>query len=192
MSTYITNVREGKLPSGDDSSIGTSAWPNLQTALYRSVNGGTTFSSGMISTYSLVKTTSAAYFGGILAFNGDIHFVPQSANVGQKVDVNGVVSTYSLAYTTTSAYAGGVLAPNGDIHFVPSSGAMGQKVSVIGTVSTYSLTYTVAAAYAGGVLTSTGDIHFMPYSAARGQKVITIPCVPFSAGMCLSPFMNRF
>ena len=83
----------------------------------------------VVSTYSLVYTVASAYYGGVLASNGDIHFVPYSATRGQKISSAEVVSTYSLFYTTTSAYAGGVLAPNGDIHFVPCSAAIGQKIS---------------------------------------------------------------
>ena len=83
----------------------------------------------VISTYSLVYTTANAYAGGVLAPNGDIHFVPYSANRGQKISSEGTVSTYSLVYTTTGAYYFGVLAPNGDIHFVPCSANRGQKIS---------------------------------------------------------------
>ena len=71
---------------------------------------------------------SGAYVGGVLASNGDIHFVPESANRGQKISAAGVVSTYSLVYTTTNAYGGGVLAPNGDIYFVPVNANRGQKI----------------------------------------------------------------
>jgi hypothetical protein len=67
--------------------------------------------------------------GGVLAPNGDIHFVPHGAAVGQKVSAAGIVSTYSLVYTRSTAYAGGVLAPNGDIHFVPYSADRGQEIS---------------------------------------------------------------
>jgi hypothetical protein len=78
--------------------------------------------------------------GGVLAPNGDIHFIPFEANRGQKISAAGVVSTYSLVYTAgSSAYAGGVLAPNGDIHFVPRNANRGQKISASGVVSTYSL-----------------------------------------------------
>ena len=83
----------------------------------------------MVSTYSLVYTTNSAYAGGVLAPNGDIHFISRSAEVGQKVSSAGVVSTYSLVYTTTLAYRGGVLAHNGDIYFIPLSAAVGQKIS---------------------------------------------------------------
>jgi hypothetical protein len=76
-----------------------------------------------------VYTTSFAYWGGVLAPNGDIHFVPLNARVGQKISAAGVVSTYSLVYTTTQAYAGGILAPNGDINFVPLLADRGQKIS---------------------------------------------------------------
>jgi hypothetical protein len=85
--------------------------------------------AGVVSTYSLVYTAGSAYWGGVLAPNGDIHFVPSGANRGQKISVSGVVSTYSLAYTTTTAYSGGILAPNGDIYFIPNGAAVGQKIS---------------------------------------------------------------
>jgi hypothetical protein len=82
-----------------------------------------------VSTYSLVYTAGSAYWGGVLAPNGDIHFVPSGANRGQKISVSGVVSTYSLVYTTTAAYASGVLSSNGDIQFVPHAAVRGQKIS---------------------------------------------------------------
>jgi hypothetical protein len=85
-------------------------------------------SPGVVSTYSLVNTTSYAYYGGVLASNGDIHFFPLSANCGQKISPEGIVSTYSLVYTADFAYYGGVLASNGDIHFIPLSANCGQKI----------------------------------------------------------------
>jgi hypothetical protein len=118
-----------------------------------------------------VYTTASAYIGGVLAPNGDIHFVPFNANRGQKINSSGTVSTYSLVYTTASAYFGGVLATNGDIHFVPYSAAIGQKISSAGVVSTYSLIYTTVTAYRGGVLAPNGDIHFLPFNAVVGQKI---------------------
>ena len=82
----------------------------------------------------MVYTAIAAYFGGVLAPNGDIHFVPFYANRGQKISAAGVVSTYSLVYTSSSgAYFGGVLAPNGDIHFVPYVANRGQSISTNAT-----------------------------------------------------------
>jgi hypothetical protein len=45
--------------------------------------------AGVVSTYTLVYTTSSgAYHGGILLPNGDIHFVPRSANRGQVLHTN--------------------------------------------------------------------------------------------------------
>ena len=84
--------------------------------------------SGVVSTYSLVYTTGS-YTGGILAANGDIHFVPWAANTGQKISASGVVSTYSLVYTASGAYWGGVLTSDGSIYFVPARGSLGQKIS---------------------------------------------------------------
>jgi hypothetical protein len=82
-----------------------------------------------VSTYSLVYTTTNAYQGGVLAPNGDIHFVPHDAAVSQKISSSGVVSTYSLVYTISDAYSGGVLTPNGDIHFAFRNADRGQKIS---------------------------------------------------------------
>jgi streptogramin lyase len=130
------------------------------------------------------------HIGGVLAPNGDIHFVPRNANVGQKISASGVVSTYSLVYTVIRAYEGGVLAPNGDIHFVPSGANRGQKISSSGVVSTYSLFYTAGAAYNGGVLTPNGDIYFIPFIANIGQKIST--GVQVEPGFALSPFFNKF
>jgi hypothetical protein len=76
-----------------------------------------------------VYTTSNAYAGGVLAPNGDIHFVPTSANRGQKISAAGTVSTYSLAYTGNQLYRGGVFTPSGDIYFIPWNAAVGQKIS---------------------------------------------------------------
>ncbi|NCA21768.1 MAG: hypothetical protein EBS86_11615 [Crocinitomicaceae bacterium] len=139
-------------------------------------------------------TTSSAYNGGVLAPNGDIHFVPFNAAVGQKVSISGVVSTYSLVYTTsTGAYQGGVLAPNGDVHFMPYNSPVGHKISTTGVVSTYSLAYTVAPSFAGGVLAPNGDIHLVPFFTGRaGQKIHTGSAVPFDIGTCCSPFLNKY
>jgi hypothetical protein len=165
----------GVLPKGNDSLIDGSLaeWSNFQTFLNKGVKAGETFSSETVSTYSLVYTGgNDVYTGGVLAPNGDIHFVPRNANRGQKISATGVVSTYSLIYTITDAYYGGVLAPNGDIHFIPNSARVGQKINASGVVSTYSLAYTTIDAYAGGVVAPNGDIHFIPRSAALGQKIV--------------------
>jgi hypothetical protein len=166
-------VNNGAITKCDDSSESATTFARLQTLLNKSINSGSLFSNPIVSTYSLVHTKSNAYLGGVLAPNGDIHFVPANANVGQKISAAGVVSTYSLVYTTTLAYAGGVLASNGDIHFIPARALVGQKISTSGVVSTYSLvyTYTTTSAYAGGVLALDGSIHFVPFNAAVGQKI---------------------
>jgi hypothetical protein len=177
--TYPADATEGTVPQGDTSQVGTDlvAWTNLKKELDRTVINGVPYNNnntaGVVSTYSLVYTGDGLYRGGVLAPNGDIHFVPSFAPRGQKINtLTGVVSTYSLVYTNADgAYEGGVLAPNGDIHFVPRSANRGQKISAAGVVSTYSLVYTVASAYIGGVLAPNGDIHFIPNNANRGQKV---------------------
>ena len=143
----------------------------VQNSLNASIAGGTLFSESIISTYPLVYTISYAYYGGVLAPNGDIHFVPCYIGKGQKISKDGTVSTYALAYATSNAYQGGVLASNGDIHFIPNSATVGQKISRDGVVNTYSLVYTVKYAYNGGVLAPNGDIHFVPNTAKVGQKI---------------------
>jgi hypothetical protein len=142
-----------------------------------------------------VYTTSFAYIGGVLATNGDIHFIPYSANRGQKISAAGVVSTYSLVYTTSAgAYVGGVLAPNGDIHFIPYSANRGQKISAAGVVSTYSLAFTTSLAYQGGVLSPSGEIYFVPFSgnSTVGQRISTCAATPFGLDTCLSSYLNKF
>ena len=183
----------GSVPSMENSSIGTDliAWNNFKPLLEKSVKAGQTFSNGVVSTYSLVYIGANVYAGGVLAPNGDIHFVPANANRGQKVSINGTVSTYSLVYIGANVYTGGVLATNGDIHFIPYAANRGQKVAVDGTVSTYSLVYTTSYAYGGGVLAPNGDIHFVPLNANRGQKVSTLTGKPFNRTICESPFFNK-
>ena len=44
-------------------------------------------SAGVVSTYSLIYTVAAAYYGGVLTPNGDIQFIPYSAAVGQSINV---------------------------------------------------------------------------------------------------------
>jgi hypothetical protein len=113
------SINAGSVPTANDSSITTDyvAWKKLKTKISESVNAGQVFSDGIVSTYTLVNT-AGTYYGGVLAPNGDIHFVPFSATRGQKINASGVVSTYTLV-NTAGTYIGGVLAPNGDIHFVP-------------------------------------------------------------------------
>jgi len=178
--TFPADATEGTVPQGDTSQVGTNlvAWTNLKKELDRTVINGVPYNNnntaGVTSTYSLVYTTFSQYYGGVLAPNGDVHFVPRSSPVGQKISATGVVSTYSLVYTTSDAYQGGVLAPNGDIHFVPFKANRGQKISASGVVSTYSLVATNSSgAHAGGVIAPNGDIHFIPYAGGVGQKVST-------------------
>ena len=81
-----------------------------------------------MSTYSLAYTVSGAYTGGVLAPNGDIHFVPYCATVGQKISIEGIVSTYPLVYTVTDNCWGGIVSGTGDIYFIPKSASVGQKI----------------------------------------------------------------
>jgi hypothetical protein len=147
----------------------------------------------------LTYSTSAAYFGGVLSANGDIHFVPSQAQVGQKININGNITTYSLSYVHTAAnnaYGGGVLSPDGEIFFVPMNAPYGQKINIdydenYLTPDTYSLIYSNSAAYSGGVLTLNGDIHFIPSSASVGLKISTLSGIPFDLNVCISPFFNK-
>lgn len=180
---YVSGIdgAAGTYPSADDGSLDKVAWKKLLPLFKKSFNGGQCFKNGVVSTYPLntYEGQAGGYFGGVLAPNGDVQFIPNRATVGQKISSSGVVSTYSLIYTNINgAYFGGVLASNGDIHFVPgyfnSFEAIGQKISVDGTVSTYSLVYITEDTephYCGGVLAPNGDIHFVPNFAKVGQKI---------------------
>ena len=114
-------TRIGKLPNCDNSSITTdmSVFEQFKEMMDYSIKAGTVFSTTVVSTYSLVNSVINQYYGGVLDSNGDIHFIPFKATVGQKISPAGVVSTYSLVYTTSSgAYSGGVLTPDGSVLFL--------------------------------------------------------------------------
>lgn len=181
--TYPADATEGTVPTADNSSVGTDlyAWTNLKKQLDAGVINGVPYNNngtaGMVSTFSLIYTAaSAAYTGGVLAPNGDVHFVPTNAVRGQKISASGVISTYSLAYTGSNAYIGGVLAPNGDIHFVPYTAPVGQKISASGVVSTYSIIVdnTGSANCAGGVVAPDGTIYFVPYGRSTPAGIMKI------------------
>ena len=109
---YPSAATAGGVPYGDDSAVGTdlSGWQAFSTALNNGVVGGQTFgnnnTNGVVSTFNLIYSVSSAYFGGVLAPNGDTHFVPYGAAVGQKISSTGVVSTYSLVYTNLNGLSG--------------------------------------------------------------------------------------
>jgi hypothetical protein len=152
--------------------------PESATGVLGGIVGKKVSASGVVSTYTLLDTAyggaGGLFWGGVLAPNGDVYFIPHSAYRGQKISASGVLSTYSLVYTSSQAYIGGVVAPNGDIHFVPYNANRGQKISSAGVVSTYSLIYTAFQSYSGGVLAPNGDIHFVPHRAivaGIGQKI---------------------
>ena len=172
MSDYSSLYNIGKFPSFGGISYDDS-FEKFSTLINESSKSGTTFSSPIISTYSLIYTAADSYWGGVLAPNGDIHFVPYwICPVGQKISSKGIVSTYTLAYTTTNgAYRGGVLDSNGNIHFIPNYARVGQKISNQGVISTYSIVYTGGSNYRGGVLSLDGYIHYIPESARLGQKI---------------------
>ena len=79
--------------------------------------------NGTISTYSLIG--SRFYYGGILAPNGEIHFI--SDGVIQKISTNLVLSTYSVPSNTN--FYGAILTSDGIVHMVPSTSPRGQKLN---------------------------------------------------------------
>ena len=95
--SFVTDVREstfGVMTKADNSSVGTvlsAGWRGFADIVNRSVKAGKLFTTDIVSTYSLVYTVSNAYTGGVLAPNGDIHFVPFNADIGQKISADGVV-----------------------------------------------------------------------------------------------------
>lgn len=199
----------GGISSLGDSSITTDLqeWRNFSTLLNKNITGGATFNTSVVTTYSLLVTAlSGSHIGGVVAADGEIHFVPYNSRrlsgvgtlLGQKITRSGSVATYSLVYTTPNAYSGGVLDQEGSIHFVPSAAAVGQKVSASGVVSTYSLRLTLSTgAYGGGVVAPNGVIHFIPVNASRGQRVnidgtvstysLAYTTTDSYAGGCLAP-----
>jgi len=142
--------------------------------------------------YDLVyANTIGAYAGGVLAPNGDIHFVPTTAPVGQKVDKYGNASTYVLAKINVFSvidsiggdFVGGVLSPDGYIHFVPYLSSCGQRVNLSnGSCETYSIPGS-SGGYAGGVLLPNGEIHFIrAISTKPGMKVVGNTATTYQIG----------
>lgn len=162
---------------------------NGNPVLYGLAPGYTNFGDGVTPDYN--------YDRGVLAINGDIHFVPRDATFGMKVDTNtGIVSTYSIL---TNKHVGGVLAPDGSIHFIPYTGnidastSYAQKISIDGIVSTYS--FTAGQTYEGGVLASDGAVYIPIQSGAASgnfKKLIFYPGIDIPMEVCLSPFFNRW
>jgi hypothetical protein len=108
-----------------------------------------------------VYTTVGAYLGGVLAPNGDIHFVPHSADRGQKITPSANATSYSVLVPEI------VEDSTLDVNMRQLRG----NISYSEGLSTYSLVYTTTNAYEGGVLDPNGDIHFVPFIANRGQKI---------------------
>ena len=92
----VQNTAWGTLVTVDNNSIDTAnfSWYYEMTPLInKSISAGTTYSgNAIVSTYSLVYT-SGVYAGGVISPNGDIHFIPDGATVGQKISSVGIVST---------------------------------------------------------------------------------------------------
>jgi len=93
--TWQTEVKRkawGTIPTADNSTISSDlvAWQGMRSLMEKSVTAGSTFSSTIVSTYSIINVGSPPFWGGVLAFNGDIHFVPSRATVGQKLSTTGV------------------------------------------------------------------------------------------------------
>lgn len=89
----------GKLPSCDNNEINAKSFKQVQLLINDTIDGGFLTTTPIVSTYSLAYTVANSYMGGILAPNGDVHFIPCYSTRGQKISPSGVVSTYSLAYT---------------------------------------------------------------------------------------------
>lgn len=79
---YTSN---GKIINCEDSSTNEASFEQLKRILNKSIRAGTLVDKEVVSTYSLIYTVANAYFGGVLSPNGDIHFIPYSVPVGQKV-----------------------------------------------------------------------------------------------------------
>lgn len=156
----------------------TNYWEGYSDIVRHNYTGGTIFKNPIISTYSYfgsanADNNNAKYVGGVLSLNGDLHFVPYKANVGQKISRFGEISSYSLLVTNINgAYAGGVLNNSGIIHFAPYSATIGQYIRTNGSVFTYSLSnFGRLGSYIGGVLMPDGRVHFIPYTSITGLIV---------------------
>jgi len=153
----------------DDPELPTSGQDDFVTIIKKYASGGPPGTKSYYYTeYPLIfyyTNGGVLYNGGVLGYNGDVHFVPAGAEVGQKYNyISGRVTTYALLITSSN-FSGGVLTPNGEIHFIPQFTNIVQRVtpsagdSVV--VSTYSLPPSPLSFVSGGAaILPDGNIHF--------------------------------
>ena len=118
--------------------------------------------------------TDYGWSGGVMAPNGNIHFVPLYAtNILVLNPTTGVTSnlTGGATYTTTG-WSGAVLAPNGNIYCCPHNAT---NILVLNPTTGVTSNLTGGATYPGGssgawfgcVLAPNGNIYFCPYNATN-------------------------
>ena len=130
------------------------------------------------NTFSSVSAASG-YWGGVLARDGRVIFIPNNAtNVGTFNPVTGVYTTYAftgIAGVTipggSSAYIGGVISPDGRVIFCPNN------ATHVGTFNPGTNTFVTYAAgvggpqgmnaYFGATLVTDGRVVFSPGNAAN-------------------------
>lgn len=194
--TFPAELAQPVVPVGDNSSIGSdlTAWNNFKKYLVRSMGASYPYAgpnsvvatSGPFNlngnwgllTLPAMGATTAAYNGGCLMPNGEIHFVPNvnfKGTQGLKMTQNGQLGLYGLTpYTTTvgSAWAGGIMTAAGDFLIFPGIAARGIKVSIDGVISSFSVPYTNGTyiVTVGGVLAPDGYIYCPPYQAGNLAK----------------------
>jgi streptogramin lyase len=123
------------------------------------------------------------YWGGVLAPNGKIVFVPVDAHAVGVFDptTNDFLAFDSSAGYVIPNYSGGVLAPNGMIFFVPflahSVGVFDPAANEFNAV-TISSSNSTAGKYLGGVLTPSGRIVLVPYGAESVGIIDSLDCAP--------------
>ena len=124
--------------------------------------------------YSAPSAVSGAYFGGVLASNGNIYMIPQGQATQStwhyiRTSDNSIQS-YTGPVLSASAYTGGVLAPNGKIFLIPTTQATQTTWhyidSTTNSVGTYTAPALVNNAYQGGILAPNGRIYMAPLSQA--------------------------
>jgi streptogramin lyase len=156
---------------------------------------------GLTSTFSALTLTGSLtgrqnkFWGGVLAPNGHIYFVPsQAGSIGDFVPSTGAFSLIGISSVIVLPYCGVVLAPNGLLYFIPhNADNIGVFNPSTRDFSVIDISSVIAhdAKYVGGVLAPNGHIYFVPYNADSigdfNPNTGAFSVISISVSLCATP-----
>jgi hypothetical protein len=162
-------------------------WSKTQAVINRSIGaqggpGQIVGFSNPLGAQMASGTYNAAYFGCVLAPNGNIYLVPCNQAIQtfwHYIDSSGTIKAYAHGVgsqinvlSANYDYGGGILAPNNRIYLLPLDQAVSSYWHYIDTSTGQVFGYNGApslqyGAYVGGAMTSSGLIYLAPNGQAK-------------------------